>query len=551
MKNIDGVLKSIFSLRGYSLNSHLIIILLVITGLLYRLPYLRMGLWRDEASTYFNIVPNTFEVILSRIAYTELNPPAFYLFMKQWVITFGADQELFKIPSLLFGVLLIPSIYLLGSIVSSQRTGIIAAVIATFHPQAIYYSQEARPYTLSMLLCCLTLIAYLHILESPKYKLLRSIGFTLICCLSFYTQYTGLIFIFAFVLVTLILQLRKKLSHRIALIIHTTILAAFLLFTSWLNIFILHLKTGLPWHISTPLIQRLKFYIFYHLADAILPLRPPLSILLSLPLVFLIIREIIISCQYLRDDHLQNISHKKRFVMFSMFTITITAMVLSDKTGRYMLPFYPIAWCNYGMWFDEWLHESFVARKSNLWIALKYRKLSRIIPILMVFAISCYSSVELAIFGTKFRLTPKSGIRSFAKEIAQQDLSQSFFLVAPDYLAPTFGYYFRDFPVTFRGLGRWKKTEIFSPRGYADIWSAENLIEAFIDNLQTESHKDFQTIYFIQGKSLENVGRMKYLRTNQALAELNQRYELIETAEYPGRTESIIVYRFSNFISSF
>jgi hypothetical protein len=62
---------------------------LMLLGLLLRLPSLSLGLWRDEGSTYFDVLPSDLGKLIETVIYSELNPPGFYLIMHQWMQYIG------------------------------------------------------------------------------------------------------------------------------------------------------------------------------------------------------------------------------------------------------------------------------------------------------------------------------------------------------------------------------------------------------------------------------------------------------------------------------
>ena len=107
-----------------------IITSLICMALLLRLPNLfKLGLWRDEGSTYFDALPAQWSEVIKTVIYSELNPPAFFIVMHQWMQWFGAEEVVFKLPALFFGLLLIPAIYWLGSTAYSKKTGVLAAAL--------------------------------------------------------------------------------------------------------------------------------------------------------------------------------------------------------------------------------------------------------------------------------------------------------------------------------------------------------------------------------------------------------------------------------------
>jgi len=135
---------------------------------LLRLPFLRLGLFRDEGSTYFDALPTTPGEVVRTVILCELNPPGFFLIMHQWMRWFGSQEIIFKLPALIFGLVLIAATYGLGRVVGSRTTALLAALFATLASAAVYYSQEARPYTLSALLSWLSVLLYCQAIRSKR-----------------------------------------------------------------------------------------------------------------------------------------------------------------------------------------------------------------------------------------------------------------------------------------------------------------------------------------------------------------------------------------------
>ena len=542
LETTDSRIDTSPSFRYSNLRFHLIAVILTLLGLLCRLPYLKLGLWRDEGSTYFNIIPTTFEDILARISYTELNPPAFYIVLKQWILAIGMDDILFKLPSLIFGLLLIPAMYFLGQSIGSRKAGIISAFIATFHYEAIYYSQEARPYTLSMLLCCLTLIAYISIIDNNRNALKNILFLSLSCSLFFYVQYTGFILVIALGMTTIILSLFKKVEKQTAWLTLSSFLLALLLFIPWINNFIVHFRTGLPWQEKANFLARIIGvpYNIFRYTTTYLTTHTLFQFLCVFVIFVFTLKEVFNSLKYLQiDDPAQDTLQKRKFTIFTIFVLVISALTILDYRDKYILPFCPIAWCIYGLWLDNLFEQirAHTQTSKKLYTALSLTACVMMITI-------CFSSLANV---AKLSNTPKSGIASMAQEMNEEELSSSFFILVPDFLSPTFGYYFQDTPATFRGFGRWKSPEIFSPRQYAEIWNSDMLLENFLSNLQLEANENFDYIYLIKlDQQLYNQGKMKYSKVNDVLRELQQRYKLIDSTTYKGLEESVIAYKFAN-----
>lgn len=95
------------------------------------------------------------------------HPPLFFCGMYSWLsqmIPLGAEWvvKLRSLPAW-FGVASILSIYVLNRVAFSPASGMMAALIMATSPFAVYLSQEARHYTLPMLLITIALLALVQI----------------------------------------------------------------------------------------------------------------------------------------------------------------------------------------------------------------------------------------------------------------------------------------------------------------------------------------------------------------------------------------------------
>ncbi|HEY9765741.1 MAG TPA: glycosyltransferase family 39 protein [Chroococcales cyanobacterium] len=128
--------------------------LCLLSGLLLRGFLVRGGLWRDEAQFLFVLRQPTILAMLDFLHFHESHPPLFYLFMRLWAALFGEGSILF--PSLLFGLILIPLVYLVGKKVFSAQAGLMAAALVAFSPSLVDSSTSVRPYPLLAILCLLS-----------------------------------------------------------------------------------------------------------------------------------------------------------------------------------------------------------------------------------------------------------------------------------------------------------------------------------------------------------------------------------------------------------
>jgi mannosyltransferase len=149
---------------------------------------------------------------------------------------FGDSEFSIRFPSLIFGVLSIGAIYQVGKLLFDARKGLIAAfllALSTFH---IYYSQEARPYSLTVFLALLSFSGFIKCHQ--EWNLNRSIGYVVSSTLLLYSHVIGIFFIAAQNLYMLTLYLFFKNDKSISLK-HWLILqgSVGLLFLPWVPIF--------------------------------------------------------------------------------------------------------------------------------------------------------------------------------------------------------------------------------------------------------------------------------------------------------------------------
>ncbi|MEO0407010.1 MAG: glycosyltransferase family 39 protein, partial [Cyanobacteria bacterium P01_A01_bin.135] len=111
--------------------------------------------------------------IAQTVATQSVHPPLFFCLLYRWMglLPLGADGSahwvwvLRALPALL-GSLMIPLSYWLGCRLLSSRVGLATAALVAVSPFAVYLSQEARHYTLPMVLITLTLLLLLHLQQA-------------------------------------------------------------------------------------------------------------------------------------------------------------------------------------------------------------------------------------------------------------------------------------------------------------------------------------------------------------------------------------------------
>jgi mannosyltransferase len=149
----------------------------------YHLDY--NSLWLDEAWTY-EFSKMSWQGIWDTTAY-EFNPPGFY-WLEHIVLYFSKSEFALRLIPALFGIAEIPVMYLIGKeFYRSEKAGLISAIFMTFSGFGIWYSQEARTYTVTLVLFSLAFYYWLKAKDSLIPNENRLCG--LFCALAFWTHF--------------------------------------------------------------------------------------------------------------------------------------------------------------------------------------------------------------------------------------------------------------------------------------------------------------------------------------------------------------------------
>ena len=197
----DNVKESIMSSRYIQL-------LLSLTLIGFFLRFYNLGynsLWLDEAST-LTIAVNSIPDIWQTTMAGEFNPPLFY-WIEHLMLVFGYSEAVLRFIPALLGVLTIPLIYLIGKEFMDRNVGIIAAAAFALSPFLIYYSQEARAYSMMLFLVAFAMVFYLKALKSNGQRDWALFG--ILSALAFWSHFYALVIIGALVLYALYMQIPK------------------------------------------------------------------------------------------------------------------------------------------------------------------------------------------------------------------------------------------------------------------------------------------------------------------------------------------------------
>jgi len=151
------------------------------TGLrAYRLGY--QSLWHDEILTYLSSTGTLSHVLFQTDVQTNVLP-LYYLITHAFL--YWSDLEIsLRIPAFIFGSLTLPLFYYTVRHRFGDQTGLWAAWLLAISPFHIFYSQEARPYTLFLFLCLLAVFLLQRCIDHQDSRTLK-VSFVVVAVLTF------------------------------------------------------------------------------------------------------------------------------------------------------------------------------------------------------------------------------------------------------------------------------------------------------------------------------------------------------------------------------
>ena len=113
------------------------------------------GLWLDEAVSLDQASRTLAGTIATQVG--GVHPPLFHILMHFWIQLVGTGEVALRSFALLFGMAAIAAAWWAGRVLLSRRAGLLAAGIIALSPYHIWYSQEARMYTMMLFFALLSL----------------------------------------------------------------------------------------------------------------------------------------------------------------------------------------------------------------------------------------------------------------------------------------------------------------------------------------------------------------------------------------------------------
>ena len=147
----------------------------------------RHSLWLDEAVS-FNIARVPSEGLAAALS-REANMPLYYLILRGW-IALGSSEATLRSLSVVFAVATIPVVYVLVARLFDTATATVAGLLLAVNAFFVHYAQEARGYSLLLLLAVLATYLFVRGVQQPSWQVWAA--YAVAIALAFHTHNFGL-----------------------------------------------------------------------------------------------------------------------------------------------------------------------------------------------------------------------------------------------------------------------------------------------------------------------------------------------------------------------
>jgi 4-amino-4-deoxy-L-arabinose transferase-like glycosyltransferase len=274
----------------------------------------RQGLWSDELFAVIVSYKHNLQFIWHDLV-NDSHPPGYVLLMYITLPLTGYSDFGIRLHALIYGIVWIPLIYWLGKRWFSAHVGLLAAALITSSYSAIYFSQEARAYSMLVAFSLGNLICYFEMLFARKLKRGYVSGFIISSILILYLHYTCFVFFAAeglFYLILWLAQYRKGSVMELARYFGIPLLA----YAPWMGVMINHLADdSRGWVLSVVPTMQVVYYTFQNLWGPEYRLLNAYLYALGLALLIAVYR------------HYKNRNHRQSVIVYTLLFLLVVPVL--------------------------------------------------------------------------------------------------------------------------------------------------------------------------------------------------------------------------------
>lgn len=106
--------------------------------------------------------------LLGQLRLVEPHPPLYYAGLHLWLLVAGESELAVRLPSIVFGTLMVPLVYALARSATPAAPALLASLLVAVNPFLLWHSQDARMYTLLPALAVASLLFTIRLLTRAQ-----------------------------------------------------------------------------------------------------------------------------------------------------------------------------------------------------------------------------------------------------------------------------------------------------------------------------------------------------------------------------------------------
>jgi uncharacterized membrane protein len=485
-----------FGIRSWAINakkcsiSNSFIVILAVISVLTRFFWIgRESLWLDEAASITLANSAGIQEAINHLQYAtwlDQHPIFYYFILHYWIKFFGTSEIALRSLSAIFGIAIIIFTYYVGKELIGKNIGFLASILVLANPTNLYYSQEARMYTLTSLLILVSTYFFFESLSKQNAR--QFLCYVLTSTILIYTDYIGLLVLgihLLFGLLNVLIQKNAEILEKL-LVAFTAIL---ILYSPWLPN--LYSCKGATWMRPPTLEQAFSLLIedigirSRDVNTLFGPVIPNLLFSLIIGIVLIILAAGII-------QSLQNMTEFSSLVamicIIPIIMIFISIYIVPIYNGRQISSFVPEIALMIAVGYTRMQY--LTSKLGSYLLKIDIYKFNIFALILLIFIVINSNSMYVL-----YTTDSKEDWRGLAKNVAGSVQKNDVILINARYCIDPFNYYFKNYGFEeVYGVQNIDQVKLRVP-GYKRVWLIllyNTITEKNLTDLLNKSEKHYE-----------------------------------------------------------
>jgi uncharacterized membrane protein len=172
-------------------SDQLLICIPVFLVLALTLPFIAGEYWSDEI--FSMLISRSWSGMQEYFRNYENNMSLYYITLHIWMRVFGEGEVATHFLSLLYASFTLPVFYKLARVWLNKSTALLSGLLLAANPLFVFYSLEARSYSMLVLVCTMSTLIFVRLIRKPGFGLAICYGLSVV--IATYIHYFGILLI--------------------------------------------------------------------------------------------------------------------------------------------------------------------------------------------------------------------------------------------------------------------------------------------------------------------------------------------------------------------